>query len=123
MSRFGEKQDPLFRRINSLISFDWRLASFDVEQSKAHARALVKLGVLDEGELRQIVEGLDRVGGELEQGSFEFNEHDEDIHMAIERRLTDLSVCSAASCTRHARATTRSQPTFRCWSELTPRER
>jgi len=39
MSRFGEEQDPLFRRINSSISFDWRLASFDIEQSKAHARA------------------------------------------------------------------------------------
>ena len=90
MSRFGEEQDPLFRRINSSISFDWRLASFDVEQSKAHARALVKLGVLDEAELRQIAEGLDRVGGELEQGSFEFSEDDEDIHMAIERRLTEL---------------------------------
>jgi argininosuccinate lyase len=51
MSRFGEEQDPLFRRINSSISFDWRLASFDVEQSKAHARALAKLEVLDGAEL------------------------------------------------------------------------
>ncbi len=90
MSRFGEEQDPLFRRINSSISFDWRLAEFDVEQSKAHARALAALGVLDEQELAQITEGLDRVGGELEQGRFEFSEEDEDIHMAIERRLTEL---------------------------------
>jgi len=90
MSRFGEEQDPLFRRINSSISFDWRLASFDIEQSKAHARALVKLGVLDEGELQKITEGLDQVGGELDAGTFEFREDDEDIHMAIERRLTEL---------------------------------
>jgi argininosuccinate lyase len=90
MSRFGEEQDPLFRRINSSISFDWRLASFDIEQSKAHARALAKLGVLDDGELEQITEGLDRVGGELDQGAFEFREDDEDIHIAIERRLTEL---------------------------------
>ncbi len=90
MSRFGEGQDPLFRRINSSISFDWRLASFDVEQSKAHARALTRLGVLDDDELAKIAEGLERVGGELEQGSFEFREDDEDIHMAIERRLTEL---------------------------------
>ena len=90
MSRFGEDQDPLFRRINSSISFDWRLASFDVEQSKAHARALAKLGVLDDAELEQITAGLDRVGGELDQGSFEFHTEDEDIHMAIERRLTEL---------------------------------
>jgi argininosuccinate lyase len=90
MSRFGEEQDPLFVRINSSISFDWRLASFDVEQSKAHARVLAKLGVLDQDELEAITDGLEKVGAELNQGSFEFSEDDEDIHMAIERRLTDL---------------------------------
>jgi argininosuccinate lyase len=90
MSRFGEEQDPLFRRINSSISFDWRLAPFDVGQSKAHARALARLGVLDDDELAKITEGLETVGGELEEGSFEFREDDEDIHMAIERRLTEL---------------------------------
>ena len=90
MSRFGEEQDPLFRRINSSISFDWRLASYDIEQSKAHARALAKLGVLDQAELEQITQGLDQAGGELDAGSFEFHEDDEDIHMAIERRLTEL---------------------------------
>jgi argininosuccinate lyase len=90
MNRFGEEQDPLFRRINSSISFDWRLASFDVAQSKAHALALARLGVLDDSELEQITAGLDRVEGELDGGSFEFREGDEDIHMAIERRLTEL---------------------------------
>jgi argininosuccinate lyase len=90
MSRFGEEQDPLFRRINSSISFDWRLASFDIEQSKAHARVLARLEVLDQAELQAITEGLETVGGELDAGSFEFREDDEDIHMAIERRLTEL---------------------------------
>src|SRR5215217_8248902 len=90
MSRFGEEQDPLFRRINSSISFDWRLASFDIELSKAHARALAKLDVLDEAELEAITNGLERVGVELDEGSFEFREEDEDIHMAIERRLTEM---------------------------------
>lgn len=90
MSRFAEEQDPLFRRINSSISFDWRLAPFDVGQSKAHARALARLGVLDAGELAKISEGLEQVSGELEGGSFEFRDDDEDIHMAIERRLTEL---------------------------------
>jgi argininosuccinate lyase len=90
MSRFGEEQDPLFRRINSSISFDWRLAEFDIEQSKAHARALARLGVLDEKELSQTTEGLERIEGEFEQGTFRFEPDDEDIHMAIERRLTEL---------------------------------
>src|SRR6476646_7972999 len=87
MSRFGEEQDPLFRRINSSISFDRRLAPFDIEQSKAHARALGKLGVLDAAELESILAGLDQVAVEIQEGGFEFQ--DEDIHMAIERRLTE----------------------------------
>jgi argininosuccinate lyase len=90
MGRFGEEQDPLFRLINSSISFDWRLAPFDIAQSKAHALILAKLDVLDAVELEQITGGLDSVGEELEQGTFEFREDDEDIHMAIERRLTEL---------------------------------
>ena len=90
MSRFGEEQDPLFRRINSSISFDWRLAPFDIAQSKAHALILGKLDVLNAVELEQITGGLDSVAEELDQGTFEFRDDDEDIHMAIERRLTEL---------------------------------
>ena len=90
MSRFGEEQDPLFARINSSISFDRRLAPFDVAQSRAHARALGRLEVLESGELETILGGLDQVAGELEEGRFEFGPDDEDIHMAIERRLTEL---------------------------------
>jgi argininosuccinate lyase len=90
MSRFAEEQDPLFRRINSSISFDRRLAPFDLEQSRAHARALSRLGVLSDEELKRMLEGLDSVAAELERGSFEVEEADEDIHMAIERRLCEL---------------------------------
>ncbi len=91
MSRFADEQDPLFRRINSSISFDRRLAPFDIEQSRAHARALAKLEVLDDDELKQLLDGLDAVAAELEDGSFEVAEDDEDIHMAIERRLTEIA--------------------------------
>ena len=90
MGRFGEEQDPLFRRINSSISFDWRLAPFDIAQSKAHALILGKLDVLNAVELEQVTSGLDSVAEELDQGTFEFRDDDEDIHMAIERRLTEL---------------------------------
>ncbi len=90
MSRFGEEQDPLFRRINSSISFDWRLAPFDIAQSKAHALILAKLEVLNDVELEQITGGLDSVAEELDQRTFEFSDDDEDIHMAIERRLIEL---------------------------------
>src|SRR5688572_20150677 len=90
MSRFAEDQDPLFRRINSSISFDQRLAPFDIEQSRAHARALNRLGVLDEGELKEILSGLAAVAAELDSDGFQVTDDDEDIHMAIERRLTEL---------------------------------
>ena len=92
MTRFGdEAQDPLFRRLNASIGYDRRLWPQDVAQSRAHARALGSLGVLSDEELEQVDAGLDRVAAELEAGDFPFAEEDEDIHMAIERRLTELA--------------------------------
>ncbi|MSO40480.1 MAG: argininosuccinate lyase [Solirubrobacterales bacterium] len=90
MSRFSESQDPLFQRINASIDFDRRLWPHDIRQSRAHATVLAALGVLSEGELEEILEGLKRVAGELEAGEFPFADDDEDIHMAVERRLIEL---------------------------------
>jgi argininosuccinate lyase len=89
VSRFREPPDPLFQRLNASIGFDWRLAPYDVEQSRAHAQALHAAGVLDSDELARMDEGLQAVADELEQGSLPL-EDDEDIHMAIERRLTEI---------------------------------
>ncbi len=90
MSRFRDPPDPLFRRLNASIGFDRRLAPHDVEQSRAHARALRAAEVLDDEELARMEEGLETVAGELEGGSFSPVADDEDIHMAIERRLTEI---------------------------------
>jgi len=87
MSRFRKDPDPRFWRLNRSLAFDWRLAPYDIDQSQAHARALQRIGVLDEGELEQIVAGLDRVRELIGTHGFEFEESDEDIHMAIERLL------------------------------------
>jgi argininosuccinate lyase len=89
VSRFREPPDPLFQRLNASIGFDWRLAPYDVEQSRAHAQALHAAGVLDSDELARMDEGLEAVADELEQGSLPL-EDDEDIHTAIERRLTEI---------------------------------
>ena len=89
MARFRDPPDPLFERLNASIGFDMRLAPYDVEQSRAHARALRAAGVLDEDELTRMEEGLQTVAEELEGGSFPL-EGDEDVHMAIERRLTEI---------------------------------
>ncbi|MGZ5326150.1 MAG: argininosuccinate lyase [Solirubrobacterales bacterium] len=91
MSRFGEQQpDPLFQRINSSIGFDWRLGPYDVDQSRAHARALYALGVLDKAELGQIDTALEQIGEEIAADRFGIDAGDEDIHMAVERRLIEL---------------------------------
>jgi len=90
MQRFEGRPHELFARINDSIGFDRRLAPYDVAQSRAHARALRALGVLREDELGRLDEGLAAIGDELQKGSFPFEDGDEDIHMAIERRLTEI---------------------------------
>ena len=91
MGRFDTPQDPLFQRINASIDFDRRLWPQDIRGSQAHARSLNRAGVLDDAELQAILAGLDTVAAELSAGEFPFAPDDEDIHMAIERRLTELA--------------------------------
>ena len=87
MSRFRKDPDPRFWRLNRSIEFDWRLAPYDIDQSQAHARGLCQIGVLDDEELRRIEAGLERVRARMGEHGFEFEEADEDIHMAVERLL------------------------------------
>ncbi len=91
MSRFAEPQDPLFQRLNSSIGFDWRLGPYDVEQSKAHATMLAACGIIEAGDRDALLAALDRVRAELEDGTFPFQAGDEDVHMAVERRVTEIA--------------------------------
>ena len=90
MSRFSEPQDPAFQALNASIDFDRRLWPFDVAQSRAHARMLAARGIIAEADRDALLAGLDEVERELADGRFPFAPDDEDIHMAIERRLTDV---------------------------------
>jgi argininosuccinate lyase len=90
VSRFAEPQHPVFRQLNASIGFDWRLGVYDVEQSRAHATMLAAAGIISASDRDALLHGLERVEEELEAGSFPFREDDEDIHMAIERRLTEI---------------------------------
>jgi len=90
MGRFEDPQDPLFQRLNSSISFDFRLAPYDLEQSLAHVRMLQRSGIIGEDDLDIIEGGLAAVREEIEGERFVVMEDDEDIHMAIERRLTEI---------------------------------
>jgi argininosuccinate lyase len=90
MSRSSIPQDPVFQQLNASIGFDWRLGPYDLEQSRAHAKMLAATGIVSEHDRDLLLNGLDRVEEELDSGAFGFLPDDEDIHMAIERRLTEI---------------------------------
>lgn len=73
------------------LPFDQRLAPDDLTGSRAHVRGLVRGGILNAEEAGAVLSALDRVESELADGSFEFVPSDEDIHTAIERRVTELA--------------------------------
>jgi argininosuccinate lyase len=90
MARFSTPQDPLFQRLNSSVSFDYRLAPYDLELSGAHARMLAARNIISGEDLAEIERGLAAIRAEIDSDSFEVRQDDEDIHMAIERRLIEL---------------------------------
>src|SRR6201991_807558 len=90
MSRFSLPPDPVFQTLNASIGFDWRLYPYDVEQSRAHATMLAAAGIFSEADRDALLNGLDRVQEELDANEFAFLDSDEDIHMAVERRLTEI---------------------------------
>jgi argininosuccinate lyase len=91
VSRFREPQDPAFQALNASIGFDRRLWPHDVAQSRAHARMLAAQGIVSAEDRDALLAGLDAVEAELHEGTFPFAPDDEDIHMAVERRLTELA--------------------------------
>src|SRR3954469_12403207 len=91
MSRFSEPQDPAFQRLNASAAFDWRLGPYDVAQSRAHVAMLAAVGVISGEDRDALLQALDEVARELDEGRFAFRPDDEDVHMAIERRVTELA--------------------------------
>ncbi|MDX6680914.1 MAG: argininosuccinate lyase [Solirubrobacteraceae bacterium] len=91
MSRFSEPQDPVFRRLNTSLGFDRRLWPQDLAQSRAHARMLAAQRIITADDLAALLQALDAVEVELRDETFAFADDDEDIHMAVERRVTELA--------------------------------
>ncbi len=87
--RFKASTHRLVDEFNASISFDMRLYKFDIMGSVAHAKALERARVLTKTEAARIISGLKAVEREMSAGKFRFTPELEDIHMAIEKRLTE----------------------------------
>ncbi len=88
--RFAGGAAEVMDKINPSIDFDKRFYRQDIAGSKAHAAMLVRQSVITADDGAAIQEGLDRVAGEIDQGSFVYSRALEDIHMNIEARLHEL---------------------------------
>jgi argininosuccinate lyase len=88
--RFSGQIDSLVHRFNASIGFDARLYDEDITGSVAWAEALARAALLTPEELDKLIGGLESVRREFEGGSFAILPDDEDIHSAVERRLTEL---------------------------------
>ncbi len=87
--RFNKPADKLVAQYTASLSFDYRLYRQDIAGSTAHARMLAKQGVITDEEAAKIIDGLEAIRQEIEQGKFKFKTELEDIHMAIESRLIE----------------------------------
>src|SRR5499426_2846487 len=88
--RFSGPASELAQRFTASIAFDWRLAAFDIEASIAHSRMLHATGIISKTDLAAIEKGLGQIRAEIEAGKFKWSRDLEDVHLNIERRLTEL---------------------------------
>jgi len=88
--RFSKGTDKLVLAFSESISYDRRLYPFDIQGSQAHAKMLAAQGIITEEEAGKICAGLEQVKAEIESGKFQFKTEQEDIHMNIEARLTEI---------------------------------
>ncbi|MCB9455008.1 MAG: argininosuccinate lyase [Anaerolineaceae bacterium] len=87
---FSEPTDDDLRALNDSIGFDRRMYAQDIAGSIAYAQAIAQAGIITGEESASIVQGLQKVLQEFEAGAFTLKPGDEDIHTAVERRLTEL---------------------------------
>ncbi len=89
--RFADGPADELLAFTESLSFDRRLAPDDLAGSRAHVAGLARAGILTDDEASAVQAALDQAGEELADGSFAFVPSDEDIHTAIERRVTELA--------------------------------
>ncbi|RKQ61839.1 argininosuccinate lyase [Thermovibrio guaymasensis] len=87
--RFKEGTNELVEEFTESVSYDKRLAPYDIAGSVAHVKMLEKQGILTSEEADKIIKGLNEILEEIERGEFKWKKELEDVHMNIEKRLTD----------------------------------
>ena len=89
--RFGEGPSDELLAYTVSLPYDQRLAADDIAGSRAHVRGLERVGIISRDELHTLLAALDQVAEELEVGKFAFEPGDEDVHTAVERRVTEIA--------------------------------
>ena len=87
--RFNEPVSELVKRYTASVDFDKRLAEFDIQGSLAHSKMLGVQGIISQDDVKQIAQGLNEILQEIRAGQFEWRLDLEDVHLNIEKRLTD----------------------------------
>lgn len=87
--RFSKELDNIAKEYNSSISIDQRMYKVDIQGSMAHAKMLAKTGIINKDELNKILSGLSEILEDIESGKLEIDLTAEDIHMFVEKELTD----------------------------------
>ncbi|WP_228350816.1 MULTISPECIES: lyase family protein [Limnobaculum] len=88
--RFDLPTNKLVEEFNATIMIEQRLCPFDIKGSIAHATMLGRQNIISQSDADTIISGLKKVEQEIENGQFVFSTADEDIHMAIEKRMTEI---------------------------------
>ncbi len=88
--RFSEKTREIVDKFNASINFDKRLYKEDIDGSIAHCKMLIKQNIISKEDGEKIINGLKQILDEIENGTFNFKEELEDIHMNIESRLLEI---------------------------------
>jgi argininosuccinate lyase len=89
-ARFAQATDAFVEIFTASVDFDQRMACQDIQGSLAHAKMLNKINILTDKELADIQSGLAQIQGEIARGEFVWSIKQEDVHMNIEARLTEL---------------------------------
>ena len=89
--RFSEQTAPIVEKFTASINVDRRLYAYDIQGSIAHCKTLAKASILSEAEARQLIQGLEQIKSEIDQGEFEYRDDLEDIHTHIETRLSEIA--------------------------------